>query len=78
NSALELVGNVASAAASATDDVKRDKLVADNLAGLRDSLAGVDIEEEMTNLARFEHASSAMTKFVSTINEMLGDLIDRL
>jgi flagellar hook-associated protein 1 FlgK len=78
NAALELVGNVASAAASATDDVKRDQLVADNLAGLRDSLAGVDIEEEMTNLARFEHASSAMTKFVSTINEMLGDLIDRL
>ena len=43
-----------------------------------DSLAGVDIQEELTNLARFEHASSAMTKLVSTIHDLLGDLIDRL
>ena len=78
NAALEIVGNVATAAASATADVKRDQLVANNLAGLRDSLAGVDIQEELTNLARFEHASSAMTKFVSTIDDLLGDLIDRL
>jgi hypothetical protein len=32
----------------------------------------------MTNLARFEHASAAMTRFVSTIDGLLGDLIDRL
>jgi flagellar hook-associated protein 1 FlgK len=78
NAALDLVGDVATAAASATEDAKRDQLVSDNLAGLRDSLAGVDIQEELTNLARFEHASSAMTKFISTIDELLGDLIDRL
>ena len=76
--ALDLVGKVGSAAARATADAKRDQLVSDHLAGLRDSLAGVDIQEELTNLARFEHASSAMTRFVSTIDDLLGDLIDRL
>ena len=40
--------------------------------------SGVDIQEELTNLARFEHAASAMTKFVTTIDDMLGTLIDRL
>jgi flagellar hook-associated protein 1 FlgK len=78
DSALALVAKVGSAASSAASDAKRDQLVSDHLAGLRDSLAGVDIQEELTNLARFEHASTAMTRFVSTIDDMLGDLIDRL
>lgn len=76
--ALDLVGAVGTAASRATADAKRDQLVTNHLAGLRDSLAGVDIQEELTNLARFEHASSAMTRFVSTIDDLLGDLIDRL
>lgn len=76
--AIDLVSAIGSRAASAQSAVTRDSLVAEHLAGLRDSLAGVDIQEELANLARFEHASSAMTKFVSTIDSMLGDLIDRL
>ena len=78
NAAIDLVGDVGRAASRAQADVKRDQIVSDHLAGLRDSLAGVDIQEEMTNLARFEHASAAMTRFVSTIDGLLGDLIDRL
>lgn len=69
---------IGSQAAEASASVTRDELVGEHLAGLRDSLAGVDIQEELTNLARFEHASSAMTRFVSTIDNLLGDLIDRL
>lgn len=76
--AQDLVTSVATEASRANSDVKRDELVAEHLAGLRDSLAGVDIQEELTNLARFEHAASAMTKFVATIDDMLGTLIDRL
>jgi len=72
------VSGVAVASADARSDITRDGLVADHLAGVRDSLSGVDPQEELTNLARFEHASSAMAKFVSTIDGMLGSLIDRL
>lgn len=78
DSAVELVTRVGRAASNANADVTRDQLVVDHLAGLQDSLSGVDLQEEMTNLSRFEHASSAMTKFVSTIDSLLGDLIDRL
>ena len=78
DAAVAIAGDVGSAVATATADVKRDQLVSDHLAGLRDSLAGVDVQEELTNLARFQHASSAMTKFVATINDLLGELIDRL
>lgn len=76
--AIELASGIGAEAANATSAITRDELVSDHLAGLRDSLAGVDIQEELTNLARFEHASSAMTRFISTIDNLLGDLIDRL
>jgi flagellar hook-associated protein 1 FlgK len=78
DAALDIVSGVATAGADAKGDVLRDGLVADNLAGLRDSLAGVDSQEELTNLARFEHASTAMAKVVSTIDTMLGTLINNL
>ncbi len=76
--ALDIVSTVATQAARAKHDVSRDEVVGEHLAGLRDSIAGVDIQEELTNLARFENVASAMTKFVSTIDAMLGTLIDRL
>jgi flagellar hook-associated protein 1 FlgK len=78
DAALAFASNVGRAAASANADVARDELVTEHLASLQDSLSGVDLQEELTNLSRFEHASSAMTKFVSTIDGLLGDLIDRL
>jgi flagellar hook-associated protein 1 FlgK len=78
DSALDIVSGVALARADAKASATRDGIVSEHLAGLRDSLAGVDTQEELTNLARFEHASSAMAKFVSTIDGMLGSLIERL
>jgi flagellar hook-associated protein 1 FlgK len=78
DAALDVVSGVANAGATAKGDVTRDGLVADGLAGLRDSLAGVDTQEELTDLARFEHASTAMAKVVTTIDTMLGTLISSL
>jgi flagellar hook-associated protein 1 FlgK len=78
DAALDVVSGVALTTADAKGDVTRDGLIGDLLAGLRDSLSGVDTQEELTNLARFEHASTAMAKFVSTIDGMLGSLIEQL
>jgi len=78
DSALAIVSSVGGQTAEAKASASREGLVGEHLAGLRDSLSGVDIQEELTNLSKFEHASSAMTRFVSTIDGLLGDLIDRL
>lgn len=77
-SAMSIISRVGNATAAANSDVSRDQLVSDHLASLRDSLSGVDLQEELSNLSRFEHASAAMTRFVSTIDDMLGSLIERL
>ena len=78
DAALGIVASLATENADAKADAAAGVLVADHLAGLRDSVSGVDVQEELTNLARFEHASNALTKFVSTIDDMLGTLIANL
>ncbi|HUJ59762.1 MAG TPA: flagellar hook-associated protein FlgK [Kofleriaceae bacterium] len=78
DAAVGIVGDVAQAASSAQADVQQDTIVSQNLAGLQDSLAGVDTQEEMTNLSKFENASNAMIKVVSTVDDMLTNLIENI
>ncbi|MFT3694211.1 MAG: flagellar hook-associated protein FlgK [Kofleriaceae bacterium] len=73
-----IIADIGTAGNTAKNDMQRDQTVADNLSGLRDSLSGVDSEEELTNLSRFEHASSAITKFISTVDDMLTNIIQNL
>jgi len=56
----------------------RDGVLAEHLTGLRDSLSGVDLNEELATLVQFQHASEAMTRFLTTIDDMLGDMLRRL
>jgi flagellar hook-associated protein 1 FlgK len=41
----------------------------------RDEVAGVSLDEEVTNLIRLQHAFAANSRVVSTIDEMLGELL---
>ena len=78
DAATAVVGDLGIAGAGAKADAARDQVVSDHLDDLRDSLSGVDTQEELTNLARFQNASAAMTKFVSTIDDMLTNMIENL
>ncbi len=50
----------------------------DMLAARRDSLSGVSIEEEMLRLSEFQRAAEAASTFVSTVDEMLANLLATL
>jgi flagellar hook-associated protein 1 FlgK len=45
------------------------------LDGARESEAGVNIDEEMTNLVSFQHAYSAAARYVTVVDDMLETLI---
>ena len=53
------------------------QLLMDHLDGLRQSVQGVNIDEEVTNLNASQHAYNAAAKVISTIDEMLDTLINR-
>lgn len=44
----------------------------------RQSVTGVSIDEEMANLIMFQHAYSAAARFVTTTDEMLDTIINRM
>ena len=77
-SALRLATGVGRATADAHAEQTRERDLAGHLGGLRDALSGVDLDEELGKMVHFQHASEAMTRFVSTIDGMLGDLLQRL
>jgi flagellar hook-associated protein 1 FlgK len=41
-------------------------------------MSGVSLDEEMTNMLAYQRAYQAATKVVSTIDEMLDTLINRM
>ncbi len=52
-------------------------LLVDHLEGLRQSVQGVNIDEEVTALNASQHAYNAAARVISTIDEMLDTLINR-
>ncbi len=45
---------------------------------MRDSVSGVNIDEELSDIIKFQHGYNASAKFISVVNEMLDTLINRL
>jgi flagellar hook-associated protein 1 len=62
--------------ATATSNLGTQTVVSGQVDASRDSVAGVSIDEEMTNMLQFQHAYSAAGQLVSTINSMLDDLMN--
>lgn len=52
--------------------------VMDDLRSLRDSISGVNIDEELADIMKFQHGYNAAAKYVTVIDEMLDTVINRL
>ncbi len=45
---------------------------------MKDSLSGVNLDEEFSQLIKFQHGYNAAARFISTFNTMLDTIINRL
>ena len=52
-------------------------VIATQVDAARESVAGVNIDEEMTNMLQFQHAYAAAGRLVTAIDETLDVLINR-
>lgn len=57
---------------------KSNELLTNHLEALRQSVQGVNIDEEVTNLAAAQYAYQAAARVVTTIDQMLDTLINRM
>jgi len=46
--------------------------------GERERVKGVSLDEEMTNMIKYQHAFSASARVITAVDEMIGRVIDRL
>jgi|GEM_PF-483893 len=62
----------------ATRMVKNEDLLLNELETKRQSVSGVSMDEEMTNMIKFNHGFSAASRFITTIDEQLDTIINRM
>ncbi len=70
------VTRVATAVNAASTQAESQELVSIQLAAQRDSVSGVSVDEELTNMIKFQRAFDAAAKMVSTVDEMYQTLLN--
>ncbi len=53
------------------------KVLSDNLESRRQSISGVSIDEEMTNMIKYQHSYSAAARMITAIDDLLDTLINK-
>ncbi len=48
------------------------------LRDMRDSVSGVNVDEELADIIKFQHGYNAAAKFIATLNEMYDTIINRM
>ena len=73
-----LIGQIGSDSKQATEMAGNQDLVLQQLSNRRESISGVSLDEEATDVIRFQQAYDASAKVISVINEMLDTLINKM
>ncbi|WP_369136760.1 flagellar hook-associated protein FlgK [Modestobacter versicolor] len=73
----QLIVNLGVEASVATSNLQTQTVVAAQVDASRESVSGVSIDEEMTNMLQFQHAYSAAARMITAIDETLDVLINR-
>ncbi len=71
-----MVSGMGLAAQTATRDSSTSDTVVNTLQDRRSQVSGVSLDEEMTNLVKFQHAYAAAGRAMSTLNSMLDTLVN--
>ncbi len=58
--------------------LETQNLVMKDLEDLKKSISGVNIDEELSNMIKFQHGYAAAARFISQVNEMLDIVVNRL
>jgi flagellar hook-associated protein 1 FlgK len=74
----QTVVRIGSAVNSADTMIESQELVAAQLSQQRESVSGVSLDEEMTNMIKFQHSFDAAARLINTANEMYQTILGML
>ncbi|GAB6060393.1 flagellar hook-associated protein FlgK [Desulfonatronum parangueonense] len=70
-----LVGDAGAASANAKFNFNYHKALADDLYNRQEAVSGVNLDEEMSSLIRFQHSYSAAAKLISAADQMFQTIL---
>ncbi|MFC4323362.1 flagellar hook-associated protein FlgK [Litchfieldia salsa] len=73
-----MIGKMGVDSQEATRLKDNSKVLRDSVETNRQSVSGVSIDEEMTNMVKFQHAYNASARNLTVIDEMLDTIINRM
>jgi flagellar hook-associated protein 1 FlgK len=73
-----LVANLGVVSQQAQGMARNEALLSEHLAQQRQSIGGVSLDEETTNLIRYQHAYNAAARVVTVVDEMLDRIINNM
>ena len=74
----DAVTNVGLKGEQAANMLASQNAIMDDLRNLRDSISGVNIDEELADILKFQHGYNAAARFVTVQDELIETLINRL
>ncbi len=60
------------------DRIKNQEALLKNLSNLRESVSGINLDEEMANMVAFQHGYNASARVISVMDQMLNTIINRM
>jgi len=72
------VGRIALLGEQAGKALETHNVMMKDLNDRRQSISGVNIDEELANMIRYQHGYNAAARFITTVNSMLDTLINRM
>ena len=74
----DTVTNVGLKGEQAETNLLSQNAIMDDLRNLRDSISGVNIDEELAEIMKFQHGYNAAAKFVTVWDSLIDTVINRL
>lgn len=74
----DVVTNIGLKGEQASRSLETQNAIMKELRDLRNSISGVNVDEELADIIKFQHGYNAAAKFISTVNDMLDTVINRL
>jgi len=70
-----LISRIGSQGEETKDRVENHTTLLKNLENIRQSVSGINLDEEMANMVAFQHGYNASARVISTVNSMLETII---
>ena len=75
---ISVVSKVGTQGEESKDRIQNQETLLKNLTNLRESVSGINLDEEMANMVAFQHGYNAAARVINTMDSMLDVIINRM